>query len=121
MPSVDEYELTAGDIIRGARAANGLDVADVAAQMRISPELLLNVEDGIFNGAVPAYLMNNIVRDYAIFLGLDAIEIRALYWKEVEPAASNPSQAQLLLPRPTPQKLSNVAKFMSFFGFGPKT
>lgn len=113
----DEYEMTVGDILRGTRATLGLEIADVAEKMRLSPDLILNIEDGIFTGAVPAYLMNNIVRDYANFLELDPIEIRAMYWNQVEPSQSD-SDSSLF--RPSMQKPSWILRLISRLGFGPK-
>jgi cytoskeletal protein RodZ len=89
----DDYELTAGDVIRGARATMGLDIATVAEKLRLSPEVLREIEEGVYSGSYPDYLMNNIVRDYAKFLNLDPHEVRVLYWRDVELRYSRPAEA----------------------------
>lgn len=112
----DDYELTAGDVIRGARATMGMDIAAVAERLRISPEPLLEIEEGVYSGAQPHYLMNNIVRDYARFLDLDPNEIRALYWKDVEQRSSQAVAAVSAGPLLKEQETSLFQRVMARLG-----
>ena len=80
----DDYEMTAGDLLRGGRATLGLNIHDVANRLKLPARTLEEIEDGVFRGDRPVYLINSIIRDYAEYLGLDAVNIRDLYWQQVE-------------------------------------
>jgi cytoskeletal protein RodZ len=86
LKSYDEYEVTAGDLLRGGRATLGLDIFDVAARIKLPVKTLEEIENGIYRGDRPDYLVNNIIRDYAEFLGLDSVNIKDLFWRQVEKA-----------------------------------
>lgn len=80
----DDYELTAGDLLRGERATQGMQLLDVASKMKLPLRALKDIEEGVYKGDRPDYLINNIIRDYALFLNLDPDFIKDIYWQEVE-------------------------------------
>lgn len=116
----DDYELTAGDVLRGARATLGLGIAQASEKLQISQELILNIEQGTFSDAVPVYLMNNIVRDYAILLNLDPIEMRAMYWKDIENLKARSVNLESLSAENIQNEGSTLSKIISWLGFKSK-
>jgi cytoskeletal protein RodZ len=81
--SFDEFQVTIGDLIRGGLATKGLNQLQAAKALKLDVGLLEMIEAGEHLAPYPEHLMNAIVRDYAVFLGLDPLEIRSLYWTEV--------------------------------------
>jgi cytoskeletal protein RodZ len=96
----DVYELTVGDVNRGARATCGMDIATISRELRISPATLMKIEAGVFSGSRPQHMMHNVVSDYARFLALDPDEIRALNWKGVEERSNGSIAAKPPYPLP---------------------
>ncbi|MGJ8589958.1 MAG: helix-turn-helix domain-containing protein [Yoonia sp.] len=117
----DEYKVTAGDVIRGERATLGLDLDQVSQKLCIPIRLIMNIEQGVFSDEVPAHLMNNIVRDYANFLRLDPVEIRAMYWNEVEAGACKSVQTESDQKQSIENKRSAFSKLMSKLGLRPQS
>lgn len=81
--SFDDFDTTVGDLIRGRLASKGISQVEAASSLKLDVELLSMIENGEHHPPYPEHLVNVIVRDYALFLGLDPLEIRSLYWREV--------------------------------------
>jgi cytoskeletal protein RodZ len=79
----DDYNITAGDLLRGERATRGLTLPDVASKLEIAVEILQDIEDGVLQDHRPNVLMNNIIRDYALLMELNPYFIKDLYWQQV--------------------------------------
>jgi cytoskeletal protein RodZ len=79
----DDYNITAGDLLRGERATRGLTLPDVASKLNIAVEILKDIEDGILQDDRNNFFMDNVIRDYAIFMELNPYFIRDLYWQQV--------------------------------------
>lgn len=84
MKGFDDFDLSAGDVLRGERATHGLDLTDIANKMKLPLSMLLEIEAGCYNSDRPTQLTNNIIRDYANLLGLDPGYIKKLYWDDVD-------------------------------------
>lgn len=97
----DDYELTVGDVNRGACPTCGMDIATISKKIRISPATLMKIEGGVISGSRPRHMMHNVVSDYARFLALDPDEIHPLYWKGVEERSNGSIAAKppYLLPK----------------------
>jgi cytoskeletal protein RodZ len=113
----DDYEMAAGDLIRGERACRSLKIEDASLKTRIPVDILSEIENGVFSGRRPAYLMNNVVRDYAIFLDLDPTKIRVLYWSDVLKNAPGNFEVEPLDGTVTPVQQSSSQKFLAYFRF----
>jgi cytoskeletal protein RodZ len=113
----DDYEITAGDLIRGERACRSLKIEDASRQTRIPIDILSEIEAGVFSGRRPAHLINNVVRDYAIFLDLDPTKIRVLYWGDVLKNAPADFEVEPLEGFVVPVKPSKFRKLLAYFGF----
>ena len=81
--SFDDFELSVGDLIRGGLASKGINQCQAADALKLDVELLSMIEDGEHRPPYPEHLINAIVRDYAIFLELDPLQIRSVYWRDV--------------------------------------
>ena len=91
---------TIGQELRQAREAAGLEIADVAAQLRIRAEFLAALEEGrpdVLPGTTYAI---GYVRTYAAFLGLD-VERAVKHFKQE--AAGLHQRTQLVFPSPAPE------------------
>lgn len=84
MKGFDDFDLSAGDVLRGERATHGLELIDVATKMKLPISMLLEIEGGYYNSNRPIHLTNNIIRDYANFLELDPSYVKKLYWDDVD-------------------------------------
>lgn len=91
---------TIGEELTQAREAAGLEIADVAAQLRIRREFLAALEDGrpdLLPGKTYAI---GYVRTYAAFLGLDVEQAVTRFKQE---AAGLDQRTQLVFPSPAPE------------------
>ena len=91
---------TIGLELTQAREAAGLEIADVAAQLRIRQEFLAALEDGrpdLLPGKTYAI---GYVRTYAAFLGLDVERAVTRFKQE---AAGLDQRTQLVFPSPAPE------------------
>jgi cytoskeleton protein RodZ len=78
-------ELNLGVKLRYAREAQSLSLDDIAAELKISPEALLALEECRFDAVGPPVFAKGYLKQYASLLGLDARDIIADY----ERAAGN--------------------------------
>lgn len=113
----DDYEITAGDLIRGERACRELKIEDASRKTRIPVDILSEIEDGVFSGRRPAHLINNVVRDYAIFLDLDPTKIRVLYWSDVLKNSPGNFEVEPLEGYVLPVKPSRYRRLIALFRF----
>lgn len=91
---------TIGQELTEARQAAGLEIADVAAQLRIRKEFLAALEEGrpdVLPGTTYAI---GYVRTYAAFLGLDVERAVTRFKQE---AAGLDQRTQLVFPSPAPE------------------
>lgn len=88
-----------GRVLRRARLATGLDIADVAQRLRIRPEYLEALEAGD-HGKLPGRVYAiGFVRTYSSFLGLDS----AVAIERFKSEAVSLDHAHLLPPTPPPE------------------
>jgi cytoskeleton protein RodZ len=102
MPSTDEAPenipvpcsaRSAGDDLRRRRAALGLDLATVAAALRIKPAYLAALEAGRPDELPGAAYAIGFMRAYADHLGLDGGEMVRRFKRELAPLAAKPYRA----------------------------
>lgn len=72
-------QLTFGAILREAREHQGLDVASVARQLRIRPDILRSIEAEDFSRMPPRGYARNMINAYARLVGLNPSEITRMY------------------------------------------
>src|SRR5689334_3126533 len=89
-----------GDLLRGCRQAQGYDLADVAAALRIRHAYLQAIEDGRFKDLPGATYAAGFLRTYAEFLDIDPQEVVRRFKDEVSGAMP---RTELYLPRPVPE------------------
>ncbi|MEQ8815646.1 MAG: DUF4115 domain-containing protein [Thalassobaculum sp.] len=92
--------LSVGDELRRAREDAGLDLADVAAHLRIRSNFLSALEEGRPDALPGITYAIGYVRTYAAFLGL---EPDAAVRRFKEEAAGLNSKTQLVFPSPAPE------------------
>ena len=63
--------IPAGDMLRGAREAAGLSIADVAQQLKLHPKQVIALEEGDFNHLPGRTFVRGFARNYARLLQLD--------------------------------------------------
>ena len=68
-----------GSRLAAARVARGLVPAQVAQQLRITPEIVLAMEEGRYADLGPAVFARGHLRKYAALLGVPAEEVLADY------------------------------------------
>jgi cytoskeleton protein RodZ len=78
-----------GSRLAAARAARGLAPAQVAQQLRITPEMVLAMEEGRYADLGPAVFARGHLRKYAALLGVPAEEVLADY--DASPARAGES------------------------------
>src|SRR5437588_9829304 len=102
MPSTDEApenipvpcgSRSAGDDLRRQREALGLDLADVAAAVRINPAYLAALEAGRPDELPGAVYAIGFIRAYADHLGLDNREMLRLFKQQSTLFAAKPDLA----------------------------
>lgn len=69
--------MAVGEKLRQARVTRGLDIAALAAQLKIQSRYLVAIEAGQRDQVPSAFLYKNWVRQYAEVLGLDYGELRS--------------------------------------------
>ena len=84
---------SARDELRQRREALGLDLADVAAALRIKPAYLLALEAGHPNELPGAVYAIGFIRAYADYLGLDSGEMLRLFKQQSTLLAAKPDLA----------------------------
>jgi cytoskeleton protein RodZ len=84
---------SAGDELRRRREALGLDLADVAAALRIKPAYLLALEAGHPSELPGAVYAIGFIRAYADYLGLDGGEMLRLFKQQSTLLAAKPDLA----------------------------
>lgn len=87
-----------GDLLREAREARGHSLEDVEKSTRIRVKYLEALESGDFGVLPSATQARGFLRNYALFLGLDAEAVVARYGE----AANKKSFLSLAAPRPKP-------------------
>jgi cytoskeleton protein RodZ len=85
--------LLAGAMLRHQREALGLDLADVAAALRIKPACLTALEAGRPDGLPGAVYAIGFIRAYADYLGLDSGEMLRLFKQQSTLLAAKPDLA----------------------------
>jgi cytoskeleton protein RodZ len=83
----------AGAMLRQQREALGLDLADVAAALRIKPAYLAALEAGRPNELPGAVYATGFIRAYADYLGLDSGEMLRLFGQQSALLAAKPDLA----------------------------
>ena len=95
--AVEQGTARVGEVLANARAARGVEIEDVAANLRIREEFLVAIEAGLYEELPgPTYALG-FVRSYANYLGLDGEEAVRLFKGEREGAAG---KAHLSFPEP---------------------
>src|ERR1700730_9851324 len=84
---------SAGDELRQRREALGLDLADVAAALRIKPAYLMALEAGCFEELPAAVYAIGFMRAYADYLGLESGEMLRLFKQQSSLLAAKPDLA----------------------------
>jgi cytoskeletal protein RodZ len=100
-----------GRLLREARTARELSLADVESVTRIRQKYLEALESGDFAGLPRGAVARGFLRTYAVFLGLDADEMLRRYGKESgdagdEVAIAEPGKPRLVDYRPLEVTLS---------------
>lgn len=86
-----------GDALRAERERQGLELTDVAGQLRIRRVHLAAIEAERFDLLPPGSYATSFLRSYATHLGLDAAEILRRHRMEVD---GGQSRVELSLPQP---------------------
>jgi cytoskeleton protein RodZ len=84
---------SAGDELRQQREALGLDLADVAAALRIKPAYLMALEAGCLEELPGAVYAIGFMRAYADYLGLDSGEMLRLFKQQSTLLSAKPDLA----------------------------
>jgi cytoskeleton protein RodZ len=112
---------SAGDELRQQREALGLDLADVAAALRIKPAYLMALEAGRPDELPGAVYAIGFIRAYADYLGLDSGEMLRLFRQQSTQLAAKPA---LAFPIPLGERsmpgggMLLVALILAFCGYG---
>src|SRR5262245_48762331 len=70
-----------GSLLRQARNERALSLADVQQALRVSPRYLQALGSDDYAGLPPCVYARALIRQYASYLGLDAMELLARYGK----------------------------------------
>ncbi|MEH6404460.1 MAG: helix-turn-helix domain-containing protein, partial [Sneathiella sp.] len=89
---------TVGSRLRAEREAKGLSLQDVADLIRLRPRQIKALEEGDYGSLPGQAFVVGFLKSYANELGLDAVEIVALYRSE---EAGHLGAPQLAFPQPT--------------------
>src|SRR3954453_12726973 len=92
-PEAVPCALLAGAMLRHQREALGLDLADVAAALRIKPAYLMALEAGRPDELPGTVYAIGFIRAYADYLGLDSGEILRLFKQQSTLLAAKPDLA----------------------------
>ncbi|HJZ17747.1 MAG TPA: helix-turn-helix domain-containing protein, partial [Stellaceae bacterium] len=76
--------------MRQRRKALGLDLANVAAALRIKPAYLMALEAGCFEELPAAVYAIGFIRAYADYLGLESSEMLRLFKQQSSLLAAKP-------------------------------
>jgi cytoskeleton protein RodZ len=112
---------SAGDELRQQREALGLDLADVAAALRIKSAYLMALEAGRPDELPGAVYAIGFIRAYADYLGLDSGEMLRLFRQQSTQLAAKP---ELAFPIPLGERsmpgggMLLVALILAFCGYG---
>ena len=111
---------SAGDELRQRREALGLDLAEVAATLRIKPAYLVALEAGRPNELPGAVYAIGFIRAYADHLGLDSGEMLRLFKRQSALFAAKPDLAFpiQLGERSMPGGVVLVALILAVCGYG---
>ena len=111
---------SAGDELRQRREALGLDLAEVAATLRIKPAYLVALEAGRPNELPGAVYAIGFIRAYADHLGLDSGEMLRLFKRQSALFAAKPDLAFpiQLDERSMPGGMLLVALILAVCGYG---
>jgi cytoskeleton protein RodZ len=111
---------SAGDELRQRREALGLDLAEVAATLRIKPAYLVALEAGRPNELPGAVYAIGFIRAYADHLGLDSGEMLRLFKRQSALFAAKPDLAFpiQLGERSLPGGMLLVALILAVCGYG---
>lgn len=111
---------SAGDELRQRREALGLDLAEVAATLRIKPAYLVALEAGRPNELPGAVYAIGFIRAYADHLGLDSAEMLRLFKQQSALFAAKPDLAFpiQLGERSMPGGMLLVALILAVCGYG---
>ena len=74
-----------GAELREARLAKNIKIKDAAKDLKISGRYLEALESGRFDKLPPGIYVKNFLREYALFLGLEAEKLIAIYNSEAAP------------------------------------
>jgi cytoskeletal protein RodZ len=71
-----------GELLKEARQNKGVSLEEIEEELRIRKKYLQALEEEDFSIMPPEVYIKGFLRNYAIYLGLDSEEVRALYYKE---------------------------------------
>jgi cytoskeleton protein RodZ len=95
-----------GKLLRETREEKGISLAEIEQVTRIRPKYLLALEEARYDDLPTPGHIHGFLRNYAIFLGLDAQEVEALYARDraaqrrFEPKIFHPKNIALTPQRP---------------------
>ncbi len=75
---------TAGEKLKAARLKKGLSIEDISKSTKIKPIFLEYIESGQYQKLPSVSYAQGFVKNYAVFLGLDAKEIMAIFRREFD-------------------------------------
>ena len=80
--SFDDYDISLGDIIRGARATQGKSVTDVRLELRLNKSYITAIEHGDVSAFRAPKFVRGYVCSYAEYLGINPEEAFEIFCAE---------------------------------------
>ena len=80
--SFDDYDISLGDIIRGARATQGKSVTDVRLELRLNKSYITAIEHGDVSAFRTPKFVRGYVCSYAEYLGINPEEAFEIFCEE---------------------------------------
>ena len=80
--SFDDYDISLGDIIRGARATQGKSVTDVRLELRLNKSYITAIEHGDVSAFRTPKFVRGYVCSYAEYLGINPEEAFEIFCAE---------------------------------------
>ena len=78
-----------GDILKKNRESKKITLFDVSKELKISKEILINIENNYFQKDIDTVFIIGHLRSYCSFLDIDHIELIDLYKKQILPQEKN--------------------------------
>ena len=80
--SFDDYDISLGDIIRGARATQGKSITDVRLELRLKKSYIIAIEHGDASAFRTPKFVRGYVCSYAEYLGINPEEAFEIFCAE---------------------------------------